>query len=658
MQLRQRTKGIAIFTALILMVVVAGILTLLTTGLVNEMRSSSDDAAIVNTLMLARGGATMGDAILRNGVKDDLRDIILAANIPNTTSWAFGTIPTGQTLPTDSSVVSDLNTKIATPLQAKINLRLCPGNIQSTFNPTNNSSTNISLRIHVTSGLVCGKSLPNGIKLPSGRYIETQRNAYALPFVMVIEASTGQYKRSIAIQGEYQFNVAARRLSEFALLTNYHQNIAQSPIWFTNRTLFDGPVHTNQHFRFAGPAWFGDTITSSGCTVITATASDPCTTKNPGAYFNSTQRTNAQDIPNNPMTVNGITPRVENGADWSARYVKIPTSSVDQKAAAKAVDALTGLPTGNSPGLYINGNIYSLKLWAGNNQRNALQKVSGQWSPSPAPFQYIEYCSTSTRTSCKLFRQSVDVDGSKKFCNLVAPGSPPPSVAPENIPDVNSATGLSNWDCNTPFNGLIYVDGSVGRFSGPARVPSNSSDPNNAPPALASFAQITLASLGQTRITGDLKYEDLPCTGYPTEVNGTINRASCTNLTAQNVLGIYADDEKILIGNQNNDATLNAPENVTINAVMMSGAKEVAVENHDQGQPRGCANILGGIIENYYGAFGTFSGNNATSGYGRCFTYDKRLKNDLAPPYFPTSDTPDLGKDVFVFSFGQREQVE
>jgi hypothetical protein len=69
-------------------------------------------------------------------------------------------------------------------------------------------------------------------------------------------------------------------------------------------------------------------------------------------------------------------------------------------------------------------------------------------------------------------------------------------------------------------------------------------------------------------------------------------------------------------------------------------------------------NLLGGIIENFYGGFGTFSGNTPTNGYGRRFTYDRRMADGMAPPFFPTASKPKLAQDVYVFSFGQSEQVE
>lgn len=63
------------------------------------------------------------------------------------------------------------------------------------------------------------------------------------------------------------------------------------------------------------------------------------------------------------------------------------------------------------------------------------------------------------------------------------------------------------------FNGVIYTDGEVRSLSGPER--SRATDPATAPPALAEFAQITVAAQGDIRITGDLKYEKPPARACP-----------------------------------------------------------------------------------------------------------------------------------------------
>ncbi|HYM91749.1 MAG TPA: DUF4900 domain-containing protein, partial [bacterium] len=66
----------------------------------------------------------------------------------------------------------------------------------------------------------------------------------------------------------------------------------------------------------------------------------------------------------------------------------------------------------------------------------------------------------------------------------------------------------------------------------------------------------------------------------------------------------------------------------------------VNVQNYNSGSPRGNVNLLGGLIEKYYGAFGTFNpstGQNLT-GYGRAFTYDTRMSRGFTPPFFPTTN--------------------
>jgi hypothetical protein len=63
------------------------------------------------------------------------------------------------------------------------------------------------------------------------------------------------------------------------------------------------------------------------------------------------------------------------------------------------------------------------------------------------------------------------------------------------------------------------------------------------------------------------------------------------------------------------------------------------VDNYDSGSSRGTATLLGGVISDYYGAFGTFSGTSGMrTGYGRNFIYDARVLEGHAPPYFPYLD--------------------
>ncbi len=59
------------------------------------------------------------------------------------------------------------------------------------------------------------------------------------------------------------------------------------------------------------------------------------------------------------------------------------------------------------------------------------------------------------------------------------------------------------------------------------------------------------------------------------------------------------------------------------------------VDGYDAGSPRGIATLLGGVITEFYGPFGTFLGILQKTGYGRNFVYDYRMLQGTAPPYYP-----------------------
>jgi len=214
----------------------------------------------------------------------------------------------------------------------------------------------------------------------------------------------------------------------------------------------------------------------------------------------------------------------------------------------------------------------------------------------------------------------------------------------------NESTG--QWQAESkPFNGVIYVNGAVERLRGPDRASGYSGDGTRTPPAVAAFAQMTLASPSDIRITSDIRYEQPPCVRQPRRVNGVAEPALCQNLSYQNVLGIYTSGGDVIVGNANRDASLNAPDNVHVHAVLMSSSGQIRVENYQTGR-RGDFNLLGGMIQENRGIFGLVD----TSGFERVYTYDPRMRLGMAPPFFPTTGLGSV-QDVRFFSFGQREQL-
>ncbi|MEJ2291112.1 MAG: DUF4900 domain-containing protein [Deinococcales bacterium] len=598
MQLRARRQGIAMLYALLLLVVVMGVATLMFARTLGEIKQSGDDAGIVQSLMLARGAANLGGSILQQKVRDDLQAIVQQQS-STTNPWSFGTGPINSPYPTPVSVRGALSIgsgSVAGALQPKIDGLLCGNAI------TPRQGGHAALRIYVTD-TACDEPLPSGITLPAGHFVSGQaRNGsgtaaeqtYALPFVLIADGYAGSYHRNVVIQGEYDFKVGRSSFAKYALFTNVHE-LPQNGgnVWFTDHTLFDGPVHTNQYFRFYRQPWFGGEVTSAGCDTPGPTSCNGSSSKNGAEFYGEGF---VSDPGPTPSFTNGYgtqAPQLTKGVDWSSGFVPLPLTSDDQKNAAQ------------DHGLYFNGDVSSLTMWAADDHGNPLTKdASGNWTPA-ATYQYIQACTGDHGNACTTYRYGSD----DVLYQLQSNGS---------------------WkQSDAAFNGVVYANGNVDRLTGPARTPPGSGEPADAPPALASFAQVTVASQGSTQITGDLTYEGQPCQGeLHRDSNGQAVPPTCDNLNAANVLGVYAQGGDVLIGNADyRGSSYDAPQDVKIDGVLMSASGTVSVENFRYGSPRGSVHLLGGIIEYNYGAFGTFSASSGldTSGYSRKFTYDQRM---------------------------------
>jgi hypothetical protein len=621
MRLNPREAGIAMLYALLLMVVVMGVATLMAARTLGEIKQSGDDAGIVQSLMVAQGGANFGLAILQQPVRNALQTIVQARS-STTSQWSFGTGSLDQSVPTPQSVRNALNGgpgSLAAQLQPEIDALVCARTVGVRAGGT------ATVRIYV-SDRACNQDLPGRITLPAARFVGGQpRNGsgagteqtYALPFVMVADGLVGPYRRNVVLQGEYDFSVGRPSFARYALFTNVHELPGHGgDVWFTDDTLFDGPIHTNQYFRFYHKPWFGGEVTSAGC-------ADP----GPSACNGSASKFGAEFFGRGFVADPGPTPsfgpdapQLTAGVDWSSAFVQLPQKSTDQASAAEA------------GGLLFDGDLSKLTMWAAGANGAPLTRTSGgSWAPE-ATYQYLEACTDADRASCTLYRYGPDGALYEQKHN-------------------------GGWTVDRgAFNGVIYVKGTIARLTGPGRAWAG--DPSTAPPALASFAQLTVASEHDTRITGDLTYENQPCLDeLHRDSNGNVVAPTCHNDNAANVLGVYAQGGNILIGN-GNGGSLDAPDDVHIDGVLMSASGTVAVENHAFGPSRGGAHLFGGVIEYAYGAFGTFDARSgdALSGYAHKITYDRRMARGLAPPHFPTVGSDRVQK-VALVTYGKREQV-
>ena len=614
-------RGAAMLAALLFLVVASGIITLMFTSTLSEIRHTGDDVGIVQALALARGGVNLGGKLLQEAVRDELQ-ILTLREASTVERFPFGSsINITDAEPSPYTVIRDLVQKVTTPLQGKIDALVCSAQV------TPENAQLVSVRIYVTD-TACGDRLSSTSKidLPAPRFVSGQTRTYAIPFVLVAEAQIGSsYKRNIAAQGEYQFTVGGGKFSQYALFTDVHTGKNNGDVWFTDSENYDGRVHTNGSFRIANSPWFGDKVTSAGCTSrIDATGSDgkrttACNVFNRGAKFASVGFKTANQI-GDPPEFNNDRPQFTQGVDWRSDYIPLPVDALKQKDAA------------DEDGLVIAGDQNSLTLYAGDAAGNELSgDGSGGWTPQ-ASHQYIEHCPSAS--SCQLYRYSSD----NKLYKLGSDGDWPVTAEIEN------------------FNGLVYIDGKVERLRGPGRQPVTSNDTADAPPALASFAQMTVVPSKGARITGDLKYESPPCSAMIERTGNAVTKGICDNLNTKNVLGVFAPTGDILVGSSHrNDSSLNAPHDVEIHGSFMASEGVFGTENYDMDR-RGEIRLLGGIIEKYYGATGQFRGSTPTNGYGISVTFDQRMALDYSPPFFPGTGPSDI-QGVFIYSFGQREQA-
>ncbi|WP_339096349.1 DUF4900 domain-containing protein [Deinococcus sp. VB343] len=604
---RDTTQGIALVTVMLITVLMLGIFAVtfqLSLGNISQSRTTTQTA---QTLALSQGARNLGYAIISDPVGNTLGNTITrmanADQIGNASTWVFAPGDTG-TVPQAATVASRLST-LASNLQGAMTGGGCYGPYTISDNQT------VSVRITFTGVIpACDGAAQETVSLGVGRFLSGSRDntqTYTLPYVMVVSAKQGNAQRTITTNGEYQFDVGNGSFARYALLTDVHQGGTSASIFFTERTLFNGPVHTNGNFAFRGNSWFGGAVTSSGTT-------DRGT---PGAHFIGTVQTRLRSAfltPSqlNPPAYGDTQPTFNAGVDWNAQNIPFPTSATSQLTAAQ------------QSGLVISDNPANIEL-------------------SVVTYNGVKY-------------QRIKV-GTKTY---FSPENGGLYVSTTGAPQNMTAATNTNGQAITRFNGVIYAQSEVRSVKGPAR--TLASDPSTAPPAVASFSQMTLASPNNIRITGDLKYETNPCDGNLRRgSDGNVIVPTCNQDPSQvrNVLGIYSSGGNVRLGYNNADSTLNVPKDVQIHSTLMA-YNEVNVENHNTGNcSKGTAYILGGVISRKYGAFGTFdrTSGNCSTGLGRSFTYDQRMLQGLAPPSFPTTQMTSLLANRRTIQFNQTEQT-
>jgi hypothetical protein len=375
-------------------------------------------------------------------------------------------------------------------------------------------------------------------------------------------------------------------------------------VWLFTGTTINGPIHSNTEIRIAGDPSLQDTVTQVNADMRFFNGGSPTTIAIPASNPNATLRTATDNTTGTVFgsTVTGgvapIAPPVNaNPSRTSIGLTPSGANATDQEVR----DRTTALPDGPGPvadglyvmdqcsvppcnaGVYIRGDVQQMALLNENNLQ--VIRVTTQTNPDPL------------RQNMKVIIDPVTK--AVTLCwNFIGPD-----------PGLGSCAGWGNSQSYAAgtFNGVVYVSGSI------------TSDPDpNASTGLYGIVnrqmRLTIAAENEIRITDQLVYEAPPAGPGHNPLN---------------VLGLYAVNGNVTI------AGSLTPNDLYIDAVILSPAGRFWVEGWNTLAPRGNVYSLGGSIQGLFGAFGGFS---PDTGYGRVMTYDWRLRSNVSPPFFPLTD--------------------
>jgi hypothetical protein len=386
--------------------------------------------------------------------------------------------------------------------------------------------------------------------------------------------------RRILAQGRLRLSATRGSFADYLIFTDIHLMPGGTPVWFHTVTSFDGRVHTNDQFRFAYFPTFNDLATS---------------VNQKAWFYNNGNPRNLNADRNGTIDV----PNFYGGFDRAADRIDLPTNSYGQERAALGLNPSDTSPVTNA------------------DRKNALG-LGGNPNDPPTSGIYVPH-SGATLTGgiyvygeAKAVNLSVGVQGEQVYQITNASNQTSTVTVFEalNQTTVVDHLGQTIVYTGTP-RGCLYTVGRVTSLGGPTRVNGVS------PPALQRGTQLLIAATQDIVIQKDLTYENYD--------------------DGENVLGVYSSGGDVRIGTS-------APSDLRMDGYLMAAAtgKSVTVDNYSQGAYRGQVHLRGGMVSNYYGAFGTFAQNGTLTGYGRDFRYDRR---GYVPPYYPGTnlfhtDTP------------------
>lgn len=541
-------KGVALAFTLFIMMILLGLSSLFVLRTIQESRLAARERAEAKSFYLAEAATNSGLEGLDTLINNYMLNTIGTTNPSVVISQAQGYVSSGDAIGFLVYAVKNSGTPMLT---------LNGTQAEYQISPTVLGGGTYQYQIVFTE-----KSNP----------VATGPDSWDFPFYYRLEASSeiSSSDKDIVLSGDFTVQVQRDNFAKYALFTNEQTMPNGTNVWFTNKTNFNGPMHTNGRYNFYGnpSGTFNGGVTQEDLLA---------------RFYNSGSSISMDDDNNGTIDV----PIFNAGYTRAAPAVTLSSPSqqqdiIDQATAGNSYGS-NGIYLPNSSGA-LTGGIYV----RGDSTINL--SVDGS---NNAVYTITQGSTTKTITVNKSTNQTT----------VVTAGTP---VTYNGIPDGVDDVGT-----------IIYVRGDIDSLSG----------------TVQDSTELTISSRDDIVIQDDLTYSSYtPGSGTP----GTVGYVPPHADGAQNLLGLVAWEGNVRVGTS-------APDDVNIHATILAKTGEFQVDSYDSTGigPRGIATLLGGVISDYYGAFGQFNGSTGAqiSGYGRNFVYDERMSSGSAPPYFPSLNT-------------------
>ncbi|WP_457632458.1 DUF4900 domain-containing protein [Oceanithermus desulfurans] len=606
----RKKQGIALVTALVLMMVLVAVIAILSVDTLSEIRQNKNNLVNSRARNVAEAGATYAGYVLDTQLFSELKPII--------DSYATSFVVGGNDPTTDYVIPQDAWDSVALQIKDALN-----ANFSALPSSQLAGVGDASLSYDIRNFRIASVPTAGG-----GGQFQT----YTAEYRVVATGTSGNNQRRIQEEGFLTIKVGRASLSQWLFLV---EDAGGDRGFFPTGSVFDGPVHANSNWGFWGTPVFKGRITAS----------------DGGAWFwdifNSChdglgvkEFLNAGSRP--PCTE----PVFEKGYDWNAPRVELPTNALSQERAALGLD-----PTEDNNGDGVPDPIT-------NADRCAVLGISPCAGSNPIP-DGVYLINDGTRVTGGIYIQG-DVDelyiaaggdGTQTYritqagrtWTIVVDYNTDTTQVTDPLGNVTNLLGVPNGPAPLGTGGptgQIYVNGNVDALRAPSRtgpVPTDSPDhppPATIPPALSLETQLNVTAVGGIGLFTDLVYECDPTQMTNSSYLATHPRCASASGPLRTVLGVFSETDDITI-------RVGAVDDIYLWGSYLSAAtgKGLAVENYNTRGPQGKMRLFGGLIQwedQLRGVIG--AGGNVTSGYLETFEYDRRFENSrLTPPNFPTT---------------------